>query len=74
MPASAAAEPGVVPAAGVERQAVLDTGRSAMVIETGCAAPDLKFGGERVAGRLVHLAFASARRDAGAAAVTWPLG
>ena len=54
-------------------RAVLDTGRSATVIENGCAAPDLEFGGESVGGRLVHLAFASALRDAGATVVTWPL-
>ncbi|KFF59465.1 hypothetical protein JF66_11090 [Cryobacterium sp. MLB-32] len=53
-------------------RAALDTGRRVTVVENGCAAPDLEFGGETIGGRQVHLAFAGALRDAGATVVTWP--
>ncbi|MBG6213862.1 MAG: isochorismatase family protein [Cryobacterium sp.] len=53
-------------------RAVLDSGRSATVIENGCAAPDLEFGGETVDGHLVHVAFTAGLRDAGATVVSWP--
>ncbi|MBC7441921.1 MAG: cysteine hydrolase [Ramlibacter sp.] len=54
-------------------RAALDTGRTVSVVENGCAAPDLEFGGETIGGRTVHHAFAAALRDAGADVVTWPL-
>lgn len=54
-------------------RAALDTGRTLTVVENGCAAPDLEFGGESIGGRTVHLAFAAALRDAGATVVTWPV-
>jgi nicotinamidase-related amidase len=55
-------------------RAALDLGRTVTLVENGCAAPDLEFGGVGLDGRTVHLAFAAALRDAGATVVTWPLG
>lgn len=47
-------------------RAALDLGLAVTVVEDGCAAPDLVFGGIDVPGAVVHAAFMAALRDAGA--------
>jgi nicotinamidase-related amidase len=44
-------------------RAAVDLGFEATVVHDGCAAPDLEFGGETVAGRTVHAAFMAALAD-----------
>ncbi|MGK9147652.1 cysteine hydrolase [Plantibacter flavus] len=51
-------------------RAALDLGLAVTVVEDGCAAPDLEFGGVEVPGEVVHAAFMAALRDAGASVVS----
>lgn len=50
-------------------RAGLDLGLDVEVVAAGCAAPDLRFGGDEVDGRTVHRAFMAALQGAGATVV-----
>jgi nicotinamidase-related amidase len=50
-------------------RAAVDLGFTATVVHDACAAPDLEFGGEAVAGAKVHAAFMAALGDGYAAVV-----